>query len=490
MALSRADMRAAAWRLAGGARLRSLAFVPLISARRHGSVCLVCRVGISGLWSSRLKVAILQLGCPKNVVDGEWMLGQLRKAGHELSPDLDAEAVIVNTCGFIDSAKEESVNAILEVAELKKSGRVRRLIVAGCLVQRYKDELSRTIPEIDGFVPLGAISRVVTLLEAPSREVKVTNSVDLYDGLAPRVLSTPPHLAYVKIAEGCDNPCAFCPIPSFRGRLHSRPIPSVISEMKAMAESGIKEAVLIAQDTTAFGRDLGLKDGLAKLLERVEDNPSPPWVRVLYTYPNHLTPALLRVMGRARKVLPYLDLPLQHAHPEILSAMGRGGGGAIFLKQIEKAREAIPGLAVRTAFITGFPGEKREHFKALLQFVKEARFDHLGVFTYSREEGTKAYGLGDTVDKRTKIRRREAVMALQRDISWDNNRRRAGRTLEVLVEGACDETEHLLQGRAAHQAPEIDGRVLINDGFAPPGSFAKVRVREAHPYDLVGEIIG
>ncbi len=418
------------------------------------------------------------------------MLGQIREAGHEISSNLDAEAVIVNTCGFIDSAKEESVNAILEVATLKKSGRVRRLIVAGCLVQRYKEELQRAIPEIDGFVPLGAISRVVTLLESPNKRVKITDKVDLYDGLEPRILSTPPHLAYVKIAEGCDNPCAFCPIPSFRGRLHSRPIASVIAELKTLAEKGVKEAVLIAQDTTAYGRDLGLKDGLAALLERVEENPSPPWVRVLYTYPNHLTPSLLRVMGKARKVLPYLDLPLQHAHPESLSAMGRGGGAAIFLKQMEKARKAIPGLAIRTAFITGFPGEKREHFKALLEFIKEARFDHLGVFTYSREEGTKAYGLGDPVDKRTKIRRQEAVMALQREISWDNNRRRVGRTLEVLVEGACEETDHLLQGRATHQAPEIDGRVLINDGFAQPGSLAQVRVREAHPYDLVGEIVG
>lgn len=418
------------------------------------------------------------------------MLGQLRAAGHELSEDLNAEAVIVNTCGFIDAAKEESVNAILQVAELKRSGRVRRLIVAGCLVQRYKEELRKDIPEIDGFIPPSALSRAVELLESPSRTVNISNRVDLYDGLAPRVISTPPHLAYVKIAEGCDNPCAFCPIPSFRGALHSRPASSILAELASLAKKGVKEAVLIAQDTTAYGRDLGLKEGLAKLLASIEETPTPPWIRILYAYPNHLSPSLLGAMGRSTKVLPYLDLPLQHAHPDILAAMGRGGGAKVFLKQIEKARKAIPGLAIRTTFITGFPGEKRDHFNTLDAFVKEARFDHLGVFTYSREEGTKAHRLGDPVDKRTKMRRQEILMASQREISWDNNRRRVGQTLDVLVEGACDETEHLLEGRAAHQAPEIDGRVLINDGFAPPGAFAKVRVTEAHPYDLVGEIIG
>ena len=462
----------------------------LIPAFRRGRVCVVCRYLDWRPVESSLKVALVQLGCPKNLVDGEWMLGQLRAAGHELSKDLNAEAVIVNTCGFIDSAKEESVNAILQVAELKRSGRALRLIVAGCMAQRYKDELRREIPEIDGFIPPGALSRAVELLESPSRTVKIANRVELYDGLAPRVISTPPHLAYVKIAEGCDNPCTFCPIPSFRGALHSRPPSSILAELASLAEKGVKEAVLIAQDTTAYGRDLGLKDGLAKLLAAIEENPAPPWIRILYAYPNHLTPELLRVIGQSAKVLPYLDLPLQHAHPDILAAMGRGGGAKVFLKQIEKARKAIPGLAVRTTFITGFPGEKREHFKTLEAFVKEARFDHLGVFAYSREEGTKAHRLGDPVDKRTKQRRKEALLALQQDISWDNNRRRVGRVLDVLVEGACDETEHLLQGRAAHQAPEIDGRVLINDGFATPGAFAKVRVTEAHPYDLVGEIIG
>ncbi len=437
-----------------------------------------------------MRVALLQLGCPKNLVDGEWILGQLREAGHELSSDLNADAVIVNTCGFIDAAKEESVNAILQVAELKRSGRVRRLIVAGCLVQRYKEELRKAVPEIDGFIPLNAMSRAAQLLEAPSQTAALSRDVDLYDGLAPRVISTLPHLAYVKIAEGCGNPCTFCPIPSFRGALRSRLLPSILAELAALASKGVKEAVLIAQDTTAYGRDVGMRNGLAGLLEQIEQNPSPPWIRILYAYPNHLSPALIQAMAGSAKVLPYLDLPLQHAHPAILQAMGRGGEAKVFLRQIERTRKAVPGLSIRTTFITGFPGEKQEHFKVLETFVKEARFDHLGVFTYSRDEGTKAHALGDSVDKRTKQRRQEALLALQREISWDNNKRRVGRVLDVLVEGACDETEHLLQGRAAFQAPEVDGRILINDGFAPPGTFAKVRITEAHPYDLVGEIIG
>jgi len=437
-----------------------------------------------------VKVALVQLGCPKNWVDGEWMLGQIRSAGHEVSSDPDAEAVIVNTCGFIDTAKEESVNAILEVAARKRTGHVRRLIVAGCLVQRYKEELRASIPEIDGFIPLNAVGQAVRLLEAPDRAAAVTKEVALYDGLQPRLLSTPPHLAYVKIAEGCDNPCTFCPIPSFRGVLHSRRPDDILRELADLAGQGVKEAVLIAQDTTDYGRDLGRGEGLADLVEALETRPVPPWIRLLYTYPNHLTPRLLEVLAASTKVVPYLDLPLQHAHPQILKAMARGGSGDGFLRLLERARKAVPGLSVRSAFIVGFPGETREHFRALLDFVRRAELDHAGVFTYSREEGTAAHGLGDPVDRRTKTRRREALLALQQEVSHALNRARVGSVLKVLVEGVHEETEHLLQGRGAHQAPEVDGHILINDGFATPGSFARVRIREAHPYDLVGEILG
>lgn len=436
-----------------------------------------------------MRVAMVQLGCPKNLVDGEWMLGQAKAAGHEVTSDPDAEVVIVNTCGFIDAAKEESVNAILEVAERKRLGKVKRLIVAGCLVQRYKDELRKSIPEIDGFIPLSSAGAVAELLASPNLAVPVTADVALYDGLSPRILSTPPFMAYVKIAEGCDNPCSFCPIPTFRGRLHSRPADDIVREIRKLAASGVQEVLLVAQDTTDYGTDLGMKEGLARLLRRLQADTEVPWIRLLYAYPNHLTDAMLDAMGSCSRVVPYLDLPLQHAHAGLLRSMRRGGGGAAFLGLIQKARAAVPGLAIRSTFIVGYPGEKHEHFSALLDFLREASLDHVGAFTYSREEGTGAYEMGDPVDRRTKIRRQEKLLEVQQAISWEKNRARVGQRLEVLVEGACEETEHLLQGRLATQAPDIDGSVLINDGFATPGTFATVRITEAHPYDLVGEIV-
>ena len=436
-----------------------------------------------------MRVAMVQLGCPKNWVDGEWMLGQARAAGHEVTSDPDAEVVIVNTCGFIDAAKEESVNAILEVAERKRTGRVKRLIVAGCLVQRYKEELRKAIPEIDGFIPLNSSGAVAQLLAHPDLAVPVTGDVALYDGLSPRILSTPPFMAYVKIAEGCDNPCSFCPIPTFKGRLHSRPAGDIVREIQKLAAAGVLEVLLVAQDTTDYGTDLGIRDGLPKLLRRLQAETAVPWIRLLYAYPNHLSDAVLETMGRCSRVVPYLDLPLQHAHAGLLRSMKRGGSGTAFLKLIRKAREAVPGLAIRSTFIVGYPGETREHFSVLLDFLKEARLDHVGAFTYSREEGTGAHALGDPVDRRTKTRRQEKLLEVQQAISWEKNRARVGQRLEVLVEGVCEETEHLLQGRLATQAPDIDGRVLINDGFAAPGTFAKVQVTEAHPYDLVGGIV-
>lgn len=437
-----------------------------------------------------MRVAMVQLGCPKNWVDGEWMLGQIRQAGHEVTADPDAEVVIINTCGFIDAAKEESVRVILEAAERKKNGPVKRLLVAGCLVQRYKDDLRQSIPEIDGFIPLSSTGDVVGLLTHPDLKVPVKPDIALYDGLSPRVLSTPPHLAYVKIAEGCDNPCSFCPIPTFRGRLHSRPMDHIVREVQGLAERGTKEVILVAQDSTDYGNDMGLKHGLARLLEALEEKTAVPWIRLLYAYPNHLTAEVLKAMGSCSKVVPYLDLPLQHAHPDILKSMKRGGNAESYLRLLDKARAAIEGLAVRSTFIVGYPGEKREHMVALAAFVEEARMDHVGVFTYSREEGTTAHALGDPVDKRTKKRRQERLLEVQQPISLAKNRARVGKVETVLVEGVCEETEHLLQGRLATQAPDIDGNVLINDGFAKPGTFARVRITEAHPYDVVGEILG
>jgi len=436
-----------------------------------------------------VRIAIVQLGCPKNLVDGEWMAGRLVRAGHDLGGIDEAEAAIVNTCGFIDAAKEESVQVILELAGRKREGRLRLLVVAGCMVQRYRDELRREIPEIDGFIPLNAVGDVVRLLQEPDLNVPVTPDVALGDAGDARVLATPSHWAYLKIAEGCDNPCTFCAIPSFRGALRSRPPQDLLREAAALAESGVRELILIAQDTTDYGRDLGLENGTARLLEELDGVGGLEWIRLLYAYPNRVTGRLLEAMARSRKVVPYLDLPLQHSHPEILKAMGRGGGAESFLRLLERARAALPGLAVRTSMIVGFPGEKRRHFLHLADFLKEARLDHVGVFAYSREENTAAHGLGDPVDPRTKARRRDALMEVQQEISLSLNEARVGKTLPVMVDGVCEETEHLLQGRLAVQAPEIDGRVLINDGFAQPGTLAKVRISEAHPYDLVGGIL-
>lgn len=436
-----------------------------------------------------MRVALVQLGCPKNLVDGEWMLGQIRAAGHQIAPDEDADAVIVNTCGFIDAAKEESVNAILAAAELKRAGRIKKLIVAGCLVQRYRDDLRREIPEIDGFIPLSALGDAVRLLEAPDPGTPLGTEPAIYDGVQPRILSTPPHIAFVKISEGCDHPCSFCSIPTFKGPQRSRTVRSVTKEVSRLAEAGVREVLLIAQDTTDYGRDLGLEDGLALLIESLEDIARLRWVRVLYTYPNRLTPRILDAMARSTKVVPYLDLPLQHSHPDILAAMKRGGGGDAFLRLIERARAAVPGLAVRSAFIVGFPGETRSHFLHLIDFVQEARMDHVGVFTYSREEGTGAHTLGDPVDRRTKARRRDALMEVQQGIALAKSQALVGKKVQVMVDGVCEETEHLLQGRMATQAPEIDGRVLINDGFAKPGSVVRVKVEQVGPYDLVGGIV-
>ncbi len=436
-----------------------------------------------------MRVEMIQLGCPKNLVDGEVMMGRLLAAGHEIAAG-EADAVIVNTCGFINDAREESINAILEVVERKRTGAVKRLIVAGCLVQRYKNELRREIPEIDGFIPLSAAADVVHLLANPDPKIETDPDIPLYDGRLERALSTPPHLAYVKIADGCDNPCTFCSIPSFRGRLKSRPLESIVEEVRRLTGKGVKEVVLVAQDTTAYGEDRGLSDGLAKLLLALDARTETSWIRLLYGYPNRLTPGLLETMASCESVVPYLDIPLQHAHPAILKAMGRGGSGDSFLRLLGRARETIPGLAVRSAFIVGFPGERREHFRNLLEFVTAAELDHVGVFTYSSEEGTRAYGLGNPVDERTKARRRERLLEAQQAISLAKNRRRVGRVETMLVDGPCRETEHLLEGRLATQAPEIDGRVLINDGFAAPGTFTRVKITGAHPYDLIGGVVG
>ena len=436
------------------------------------------------------RVGVISLGCPKNLVDTEVMLGTLRRQGHQItSSALDAETVIVNTCGFIDEAKQESIDTILEVAELKAAGRVGRLVVAGCMVNRYGAELADEIPEIDGFVgldDLAEVGQVVRLGSSAPRAPAPSHAV--FDHTAPRLLTTRGY-AYLKVAEGCDNPCTFCAIPAWRGRFRSRSIASLLAEARQIESSGAGELCLIAQDTTRYGEDLGYgRHGLMSLLEALLAGTSFRWIRFLYAYPSTLDDELLRLMGTESRFASYIDIPLQHSHPDILRRMKRGGSAQSYLEIIERARRHAPDVSIRSTFIVGFPGETREQFAHLKRFVAEARLDHLGVFGFSPEPGTAA-GEMDARLPVAEIRRRyEELLELQRPISLARRQRLVGRRLTCLVEGSHPETEHLLVGRHQGQAPEIDGGILINDGVAPPGAFVDVEISVAYADDLVGAI--
>ena len=438
-------------------------------------------------------VGMVSLGCPKNLVDGEVMLGRLQESGHQIVADPSAaDVIVVNTCAFIDRAKQESVDTILEMAREKETGRARRLVVTGCLAQRYDAELREEIPEIDATLGTGQVEDVVRAVSGES-----TSLADappgapswVYDHTAPRVLSTPPWLAYLKISEGCDYTCSFCIIPTLRGRHRSRHVEDILAEARGLAARGVREIVLVAQDSTRFGLDHGIRDGLAYLLRRLGGLDGIRWIRVMYAYPQTLTDPILDVIAAEEKVVKYVDIPLQHAAEGLLKRMKRPTGRGNLLGMIERIRERVPGVAIRTSFIVGFPGETEEDFEELLAFVRAARFDNVGVFTYSHEEGTTAHDLGDPVAAEVKEERRERLMALQGELSAARNQGRVGETLEVLVEGTHPDTEWLLCGRAAGQAPEIDGQVIINDGTAEPGEFVTVEITEAHPYDLVGRRI-
>jgi ribosomal protein S12 methylthiotransferase len=447
------------------------------------------------------KIGFISLGCPKNLVDSEVMMGRLKQAGYEItSNEAEAETLVVNTCGFIDSAKRESIDAILEAARMKAEGKCQRLVVAGCLVERYRDELRAEIPEVDAFIGTNQIDEITTVADkrVNTRQLPVVtlgnqSATYLYDESTPRVLATPSHTAYVKIAEGCDRPCAFCFIPQMRGHFRSRRFGSVVAEARSLIEQGVKELVLVAQDSSRYGEDLGLKDGLADLLRELARLDGVEWVRVMYAYPTHVSDAFLDVMASEPKACKYLDMPLQHASQKVLKLMQRGGNRESLERLIARVRERVPNIAVRTTFITGFPGETEEDFAELLKFVRNVEFDRVGVFAYSDEEGTPAYDLPDKVDRKTAERRRAALMKEQRKISRRRNRARVGSTVRVLFEGASSETDLLWQGRSETQAPDIDGCVLINDapeGVAPaPGDFVNVLITGAHEYDLVGEIV-
>src|SRR3989440_319999 len=429
------------------------------------------------------------------------MMGQLKQKGYKITADArEADTIVVNTCGFIDAAKKESIEAILEAGRLKKEGKAQRLIVAGCLVERYRDELKVSMPEVDAFIGTSQINEILTVCDPNinTRSLPILphgnqSATYLYDESTPRVLATPGHYAFIKIAEGCDRPCAFCFIPQMRGHFRSRRFGSIVAEAQQLAEEGIKELILVAQDSSRYGEDLGKSDALAHLLRELSHTEGIEWVRVMYTYPTHISDAFLDVLAEEPKAVKYLDMPLQHASQNVLKLMKRGGNRASLERLIERVRQRVPGIAVRTTFITGFPGETDEDFEELLQFVKNVEFDRVGVFTYSDEEGTPAYDLPNKVDPKVARRRRVRLMKAQSRVSLRKNRARVGETVRVLFEGPSAETDLLWQGRTEAQAPDIDGCVLINDApenFRPePGDFVNVRVTEAQEYDLVGRIV-
>jgi len=475
-------------------------------------------------------------------------MGLLDRAGARLTnhPE-EAEILIVNTCSFIDTAKQESIDTILEMAQHKTTGRAKKLIVAGCLVERYRDEIRKSIPEVDAVIGTGELESILEaaglapLAAAPSpfnilsgaaaatrpgqesqsgthkaespasrqegdvREQQGRFRRDDWDGAAallpsylydentPRLLTTPKSSAYIKIAEGCDHPCTFCVIPNLRGKFRSRRFESVVAEARQLVARGVQEITLIGQDTTCYGEDLGLKDGLATLLDALAQIEGLRWLRFLYAYPNRITSKLLATIARHDNICKYLDVPLQHASPELLKRMKRGAGAEIFLKTLEKVRAAVPGIALRTSFIVGFPGESLRDFELLQEFIGQARFDWLGVFNYSDEEGSGAFSLDQKVPKRTIEARKRKLMKLQQAISKRAKQEWVGRELVLLAEGESDETPLLWEGRTQFHAPEIDGKVYINDfgnlESLEPGRFYRAEITEAHDYDLVARVL-
>jgi ribosomal protein S12 methylthiotransferase len=437
---------------------------------------------------------MVSLGCPKNLVDSEVMLGILARQGFELTPRPDeADVIIVNTCAFIEPAKQESINTILEMAEYKKFGAAKKLVVAGCLVERYRKEIQQQMPEVDCVIGTNELERVLAACtENPLPQTSGPPAEPyLYHDFTPRVLSTPGYSAYLKIAEGCDHPCTFCVIPQMRGAFRSRRFASVIREAENLAKQGVRELTIVGQDTTSYGEDLGLREGLPALLRELGRIPELVWVRFLYCYPNRVTDALIAAVAETPKVAKYFDIPLQHASSSVLKLMKRGSNGRQFLRMLEKIRAAIPGVALRTSFIVGFPGETDDDFQALLDFVAAAEFDHLGVFLYSNEETSRSFELPHQVAASTARRRQKQLMALQRKISRRNLRRMVGKSIPVLVEGPSEETALLYQGRGERQAPGIDGCILINDFEGPEpqrGDFRRATITEVGDYDLVARL--
>jgi ribosomal protein S12 methylthiotransferase len=446
------------------------------------------------------KVGFVSLGCPKNLVDSEVMMGILARAGYEITPRAgDADVLVVNTCSFIAPAQQESVQSILEMAEYKKFGRAQRLIVAGCMVERYRNEIREQIPEVDAVIGTGEVEKILEVCEGRIREDAAGAGLPtyLYHDLTPRVLATPRHTAYIKINEGCDHPCSFCVIPRLRGRFRSRRFESVVSEAQNLAAAGVREINLIGQDTTFYGEDLGLRDGLPTLLERLARIEELHWIRFLYCYPNRITPKLLDTIAAHPRLAKYLDIPLQHASRSVLARMKRGSNAGAFLKMLERIRKTIPGVSIRTSFIVGFPGETEKDFRELCDFVRAAEFDWMGVFSYSDEDAAKSFALEDKVEAKTIRRRKNALMALQKTISKRRLRRNVGQRMQVMLEGPSKDTELIWEARLEGMAPEIDGKVYItefegvNDAadLPAPGTLATIEVTNTKDYDLIGRVV-
>jgi len=446
------------------------------------------------------KVGFVSLGCPKNLVDSEVMLGTLARQGYTITPRKeDADVIVVNTCGFIDSAKKESIDTILEMADLKAQGNCKKLVVAGCLAERYRNEIQKEIPEIDFIFGPDELGRVLEAVHLDSFSTAAVPDVSI-DALytskevptIPRILTTPSYMAYLKISEGCDHVCTFCAIPGFRGRFRSRSVADLVAESRRLAEQGVRELVIVSQDTMAYGKDLGLADGITILLRELVKIDGLKWVRFLYCYPNMVSEGLVRLVAEEDRLCKYFDIPYQHASRPVLDRMKRGGNRDTYERQVESIRKYIPDAGVRTSFIVGFPGESDNDFNELLSFTRNVRFDNVGVFLYSDEEGTAAFDLDRKVTRAIATRRRNRLMKEQSRISADRLERMVGRKVEVLLEGPSEESDLLLQGRMETQAPDIDGHVLINDAGekkVAPGEFYTVEITESLDYDLIGKII-
>lgn len=444
-----------------------------------------------------MKIGFVSLGCPKNQLDTEVMLHEVLSAGYEITPEeTEADVVIINTCGFIESAKREAIDNILDIAWLKKHKNLQAIIVTGCLVERYRDSILEEFPEVDAILGVGSIHHIVEAIESVTKKkgkkrVRFSSYDPKEDVLlgGDRILTTPDYTAYLKIAEGCDNHCAYCAIPSIRGPFRSRPMEDIVAEAKQMESLGVKELTLVAQDTTRYGLDLYGKYALAELIRKITDATTIPWIRILYCYPDKITDDLVTELRDNSRLLKYVDMPIQHISDHMLKAMNRHGDSALIRSVVSKLRNEVPGVVLRTTLITGFPGETEEDFEELCEYVREVKFDHLGCFPYSREEGTPAYDFAHQIDEQVKQDRADLIMQIQMEINAAKNEEMIGKTVEVLVED-FDPVSEQHYGRSAADAPEIDGKIFFGSPRRlMPGTFVPVKIRRVMDYDLIGRAV-